>query len=100
MDLISFVFGAAASGVTGGAAYDGIKLVLGNSFAKLEAFAKNDDKGSFELVLQTVLESNATIKQQLEQLEQLQRGESITLVNQQHSGSGDNVAGNKIIKGK
>jgi hypothetical protein len=96
MDLISFVFGAAASGVTGGAVYDGIKLVLGNSFAKLEAFAKNDDKESFELVLQTVLESNSSIKQQLEQL---QRGESITLVNQQHSGSGDNVAGDKIIKG-
>jgi hypothetical protein len=94
MDLISFVFGAAASGVTGNAVYDGIKLVLGSSFAKLENFAINDDKENFDLVLQTVLEHNETIKQQLEQL---QRGETITIVNQQHSGKGDNVAGNKII---
>ncbi len=94
MDLISFVFGAAASGVTGNAVYDGIKLVLGNGFAQLEAFAKNDDREKFELVLQTVLENNDTIKQQLEQL---QRGETITIVNQQHNGKGDNVAGNKII---
>ena len=94
MDLISFVFGAAASGVTGNAIYDGIKLVLGNSFTKLEEFAKNDDREKFGLVLQAVLENNDTIKQQLEQL---QRGETITIINQQHSGKGDNVAGSKII---
>ncbi|MEE9424173.1 MAG: hypothetical protein V3V18_04250 [Methylococcales bacterium] len=95
MDLINYVFAAAASGVTGNAAYDSIKLVLGDTFTKLESFAKNDEKETFDLVLQTVLENNKTIKQQLEQL---QRGETITIVNQQHQGKGDNVAGNKIIK--
>lgn len=93
MDLVSFVFGA-ATGVAGNAVYDGIKLVLGNTFSKLETLAKNNDKATFEMVLQTAIESNETIRQQLEQL---QRGESITLINQQHNGLGDNVAGDKII---
>ena len=93
MDLIEFTFGA-LTGVAGNAAYDGMKLILGETFNKLESFAKDDDKKSFELVLQTVIESNENIKQQLEQL---QRGESITIVNQQHNGEGDNVARDKII---
>lgn len=95
MDLVSFAFGA-LTGVAGNAAYDGMKLILGNTFNKLEVFAKNDEKEKFELVLLAAIESNETIKNQLEQL---QRGESITIVNQQHNGLGDNVAGDKIVKG-
>ncbi len=65
MDLIEFAFGA-LTGVAGNTAYDGMKLILGNTFSKLEAFAKDDDKDRFELVLQTAIDSNVEIKKQLE----------------------------------
>ena len=95
MGLAAFVF-TIATGTASTVVYEGAKAVLGSTFSKLEAFAKNDDRETFELVLQTAIESNEEIKQQLEQL---QRGEKITIVNQQHSGTGDNVAGDKIVKG-
>jgi hypothetical protein len=42
-----------------------------------------------------VLDSNENIKQQLEAL---QRGESVSILTQTHSGTGDNVGRDKIIK--
>lgn len=93
MDLISFTESIMTS-VAGGAAYDGVKLVLNDQFDKLQGFLENNEKDKFELVLQTLIDSNETIRQQLEQL---QRGENLTLVQQNHTGFGDNVAGDKIV---
>ena len=92
MGLVEFVLGA-ATGVAGNAAYDGVKMVLGNTFNKLKTLAGNNDQETFKLVLQTAIESNDNIKQQLEQL---RRGESITIVKQDNI-YGDNIAGNKIV---
>ncbi len=78
MDLINFVFGA-ATGVAGNTVYDSTKLILGSTFGKLETFARQDDKERFELVLQTVLETNEAIKQQLDDLLAQQPGTQTTV---------------------
>ena len=95
MELAEFVF-AAATGVAGSGVYDGVKLILGQTFGKLEIFARNDDKEKFDLVLQTAIESNEAIKSQLEQL---QRGENIQILKQQNI-HGDNIGRDKIINNK
>ena len=92
MDFVNFVFGT-LTGVAGNAAYDGIKLIFGSTFSSLEASAKADNKEKFELILQTAIEQNNEIKQQLEQLQQ---GKSINIVKQDNI-FGDNVAGDKVI---
>jgi hypothetical protein len=93
MDPISFAL-SAFSGVAGNAMYASIKRLFGTNAGQLEQLAKNDDRQSFELVVQALLNSNAELKQQLESL---QRGENINIVNQTHSGSGDNVV-NKYMR--
>ena len=95
MALIDFAFGG-LTGIAGNTVYDGLKLIMGSSFPSLDASVKADDKGKFEIILQTAMEQNKEIKQQLEQLK---NGQKVTFVKQKHSGSGDNVAGDKIVKG-
>ena len=92
MGLVEFVLGA-ATGVAGNTAYDGVKMVLGNTFNKLKTLAGNNDQETFELVLQTAIESNDNIKKQLEQL---QRGENIQILKQENI-YGDNIGRDKII---
>ena len=92
MELIDFAF-STLTGVSGNAAYEGIKFILGGTFSSLEASAKADDKDKFEIILQTAMEQNKEVKQQLEQLQQ---GQSIHSI-KQNNVFGDNVAGNKII---
>ena len=94
MDLINFVFGA-ATGVAGNSVYDSIKLILGNNFGQLETFAKNDDTEEFERVLRTVLESNETIKEQLNEL--LRRQTSVTIEGDVKAEKGSVAAG--VING-
>ena len=93
MELIDFAFGT-LTGVAGNTVYESLKLILGGSFDKLESLAKADDKATFELLLQTAIEQNQTLKQQLAQLQQ---GQPINIVTQ-HNIHGDNIAGNKIVR--
>ena len=93
-ELIDFVSSTITGGVIGNAAYDGLKKVLGSNFEKLSSFIKNDEKEKFEGALELLLE-NETLK---EKIEALKNGNSITTINQTHSGKGDNVARDKIVK--
>ena len=96
MEIVNYAFQTILAGISGNAAYDSIKLIVGGTFPSLEASVKANNKEKFELILQTVIEQNAEIKQQLEQLQQ---GKSINVVKQDNV-FGDNIAGNKIINNK
>lgn len=65
MDLMAFTWSAMASGAIGGAAYDALKALLGNSFDRLAGYAAKDQAAKFEEVLEILLESNATLRAQL-----------------------------------
>lgn len=93
MEIINYAFQTILAGVSGNAAYEGIKLILGGSFSNLEASVKANDKDKFEMILQTAIVQNNEIKQQLEQLRQ---SKSINVVKQDNV-FGDNIVGNKNI---
>jgi len=46
MDVVNFVFGA-LTGVAGNTVYDGIKLIFGSTFSRLETLAQADEKEKF-----------------------------------------------------
>ncbi len=92
MDLITFTY-AALTGVSANAAYDSIKQSLGTAFYRFEKLAKTEDKDSFNEEMQLLLEQDEEVKQQLKDIQQ---GNN-TRIKQSHSGSGDNVAGDKTV---
>jgi len=92
-NLIAFVWNAVSSGVIGNVAYDGIKLALGKGFDRLASYAKENKKNEFETALISILETNEKILQELSQL----REGVVSIQQQNHYGTGDNIWGNKII---
>jgi len=72
MGLVEFVWSSFVSGV----AYDTIKPIVGNTFNKLAGFSGSGDRDKFELVLESIIESNENIKKQLEAL---QSGKTVNL---------------------
>ena len=68
MALTTFAWSAIAGGVIGNAAYDGIKLVLGNGFGRLSSYAENGQREQFEVALQAILETNDALRERLTQL--------------------------------
>jgi len=65
MDIINFTWSAMA----GGAFYDGIKMILGSSYQKLNMFVEEGKKEEFESHLETIFSVNNEIKTQLEDLQ-------------------------------
>jgi len=91
MDLINFV----QSSILGGIAYDAIKKVLGKPFEKLKNYLDNNETDKFQGALEILIESDEEIKNKLLELQQKYGDKNI--VNQYHTGNGDNVAGNKNV---
>ena len=92
-DLVAFVWSAVASGVIGNATYDGIKLVLGEGFDRLSSYAEENKKSDFEIALHAILETNEEIRQKLSLLQE----NPANIQQQNHSGSGDNIGGDKMV---
>lgn len=65
MDLMAFTWSAMASGVVGNAAYDGIKVILGNSFQRLADYVSHQQEAKFKETLEILLESNDALRTQL-----------------------------------
>jgi len=95
-NLVTFVQEAIVSGVAGSVAYDGLKVVLGTSFDRLSTYISNDETAKFEGALEMLLEENDELRKQIEALKE---GKEVfsTVINQSHTGSGDNVGGDKIV---
>mgnify|MGYP003543921895 CR=1 FL=1 len=95
-EIIQFV----SNSITGGVAYDSLKVILGSSFNKLTSYLSNNEKEKFEGALEILLEQNEEMKQQIIEL---QKGKSI--VNDKSikiggQSSGINVTGNNNIINK
>lgn len=99
--LISFTWEAIKSGVV----YDAIKKVSEKTLNKLLGHREQNNLNAFSEVLETALDLSPALKKELEQY--MTAGNSITQVgnsnqaintqSMNHSGSGDNVGGNKEV---
>jgi hypothetical protein len=65
MGIIEFTWGAMAGGI----AYDGVKIILANSYDKLKDFFDNGKKEEFNSHLETILSVSEEIKTKLEELQ-------------------------------
>ena len=94
MDLITFVQETIGGGIAGGAAYDGLKMILGNSNEKLSSYLQKNETAKFEAALDMLLSENMELRKKIERL---QNGENIQNIIQNNV-YGDNIAGDKIDK--
>ena len=90
--IANFLWGSISNGVIGNATYDGIKTTLGIAFDRLAGHAKAQKRAEFDAAVFAILETNQEIRNILSSLAS---GTSIN-ISQHHSGTGDNVAGDKI----
>ena len=81
MDLITFVQETIGGGIAGGAAYDGLKMILGNSYEKLSSYLQKNETAKFEAALDMLLSKNMELREKIERLQ-----------------NGENIAGDKIDK--
>jgi hypothetical protein len=81
-----YVWNLMSSGVT-----DILKGIVGKSFSKLQDYFTRNKQDEFNEVLSVIMESNDEIKKKLELLK---NGDYIS---QNHSGTGDNIVGDKTI---
>lgn len=90
--LVKFVYDAIYAGVIGNAVYDGLKMVFQPIFGGLweKWRKKGQKKEELEKEITEVLEKEPEKREQIENL-------PLYKFYQYHSGSGDNVAGDKII---
>ncbi len=88
-DLITF----AQDAMLGGALYDSVKIILASRFDLLKDYLTSNQTDKFTAAFEMLLAENQEIKAQLVQL----MNDPTIMVTQTHSGSGDNVAGNKIV---
>ncbi len=65
MSIVEFTWGAMAGGV----AYDGVKMILANSFDKLKSFFDDKKQEEFNSHLETILSVSEEIKTKLEELQ-------------------------------
>lgn len=79
-----YIWNIMSSGAT-----DALKSIVGKSFNKLQNYFTKNKQDEFYEILSVIMESNDEIKKKLELLK---NGDSI---NQNHSGTGDNVVGGK-----
>jgi len=91
-EIAKFLWASISSGVIGNAAYDGIKTTLGIAFDRLAGHTKAQKRAEFDAAVFAILETNQKIRNILSSLAS---GTSIN-ISQHHSGTGDNVAGDKI----
>ena len=93
VELAKFVWDSVLTGVIGNAAYDGIKAILGSTFDRLKNCVNDQEREQFDVAIDLILETNQEIRNKLSSLAS---GTHIG-VSQHHSGTGDNVAGDKIV---
>ena len=72
-------------------AIDKVSNILGKGFQRLLSSFDNNDKENFTYILEIILETNAKIKQDLENLK------NGTYITQNHSGNGNNIGGSQTI---
>jgi len=65
MGIVEFTWGAMAGGI----AYDGVKIILANSYDKLKDFFDKGKKEEFNSHLETILSVSEEIKTKLEELQ-------------------------------
>lgn len=92
MDLVTFIQETIVGGIAGGAAYDGLKMILGNSYDKLASYLQNKEIHKFEAALDMLLSENIEVKKSLEHLRDGNYMQSII----QNNVNGYNIAGNKL----
>lgn len=93
VEIANFLWASISSGVIGNAAYDGIKAILGSAFDRLVGHANAQKRAEFDAAVHAILETNQEIRNTLSSVAS---GTSIS-ISQHHSGTGDNVAGDKIV---
>jgi cell division protein FtsL len=86
-ELVTFVQGA----IGGGVAYDAVKVSLGSHFDKLSSYLSNGEDSKFEAALEMLFEENKELKQQIIDLQEGKRVNSIKIGG---NSSGVNVIGN------
>lgn len=78
-ELINWTWQAIASGIAGNAAYDGIKALLGTSFNRLHQHCTRQERTEFENELQTLLDNNQQLRQDLAALAQGKNNHSVNI---------------------
>jgi len=94
MDLITFVKETIIGGIASGAAYDGLKMILGKSYEKLSYYLQKNETAKFEAALDMLLSENIELKAKIERLK---NGENIRNILQNNI-YGDNIGRDKIDK--
>lgn len=67
-ELMTWTYDTVTSGVTGNAAYDGIKYLMGATFALYQNYAKQGKADDFQMLFEAELAKNKELQQQLEEL--------------------------------
>lgn len=94
-NLIPFVLSSIASGVTGNAAYDGVRLLFGSMFPSIEAQCRQQPKAQAEELLRETLVSNQKLQSDLMNLMKSLSGQSQALFQNSQVINGDiNLSGN------
>lgn len=64
-EISDWLWEVVGGGVVGNAAYDGIKRLLGNSFAVLKKFSENNQYGSFNESIKDIKNNNPVLFKEL-----------------------------------
>ena len=95
--MIEFLWNSMAAGVVGNSTYDAIKSSLGKGFDILSTCVAENRESDFNIAISAILLTNEKL---LNELQEIRRGkEELPPIKQNHTGTGDNIAGDKVVHG-